>query len=137
MSGVSLGLAVPKKVHDRIRPLRGGGGTYDKAVHAIEHLNGYRAMSVICTISSMNTTTLPEMIDLLADRKVPSMLVNPVRGTQEIARGLRPPNDVLIPKFKDEIDRAVARTKEGQSTTIADFSNLVLGIVAPERQADV
>ena len=115
----------------RFRPLRGGGGTYDKAVHAIEHLDGYRAMSVICTISSMNVTTLPEMIDFLADRKVPSVLMNPVRGTQDVARALRPPTDVLIPKFIQAVDRAVARTKEGQRITIADFSNLILGIVAP------
>ncbi len=129
--GVSLDSPV-KEVHDRIRPLRGGGGTYDRAVHAIEHLDGYRNMSVICTISSMNVTTLPEMIDFLADRKVPSILMNPVRGTQEIARALRPPNDVLIPKFTQAIDRAVARTKAGDRITIGDFSNLILGIVAPQ-----
>jgi uncharacterized protein len=121
-----------KEVHDRIRPLRGGGGTYDRAVHAIEHLDGYRNMSIICTISSMNVTTLPEMIDFLADRKVPSILMNPVRGTQEVARALRPPNDVLIPKFTQAIDRAVARTKAGNRITIGDFSNLILGIVAPQ-----
>ena len=80
---VSVGVSLDspyKEVHDKIRPLRGGGGTYDKAVHAIEHLDGYRAMSVICTISSMNVTTLPEMIDFLRDRKVPSVLMNPVQG---------------------------------------------------------
>ncbi len=132
---VSIGISLDspyKEVHDRIRPLRGGGGTYDRAVHAIEHLDGYRAMSVICTISSMNASTLPEMIDFLADRKVPSVLMNPVRGTQMTARGLRPPNDVLIPKFLGAVDRAISRTKEGTRITIADFSNLVLGIVAPE-----
>jgi uncharacterized protein len=132
---VSVGISLDspyKEVHDRIRPLRGGGGTYERAVHAIEHLDGYRNMSVICTISSMNVTTLPEMIDFLADRKVPSVLMNPVRGTQQVARALRPPNDVLIPKFMQAVDRAVARTKEGRRITIADFSNLVLGIVAPQ-----
>lgn len=132
---VSLGVSLDsphKEVHDRIRPLRGGGGTYDRAVHAIEHLDGYRNMSVICTISSMNVSTLPEMIDFLADRKVPSVLMNPVRGTQEVARALRPANDVLVPKFLGAVDRAVARTKAGQRITIADFSNLVLGIVAPQ-----
>lgn len=132
---VSLGISLDspsREVNDRIRPVRGGGGTYDRAVHAIEHLDGYRNMSVICTISSMNVATLPEMIDFLADRKVPSLLMNPVRGTQEVARALRPPNDVLIPKFVQAVDRAVARTKEGQRITIGDFSNLVLGIVAPQ-----
>ena len=132
---VSLGISLDspiKGVNDRIRPLRGGGGTYDRAVHAIEHLDGYRNMSVICTISSMNVATLPEMIDFLADRKVPSVLMNPVRGTQEIARALRPPTDVLIPKFAQAIDRAVARSKAGQRITIGDFSNLILGIVAPQ-----
>jgi uncharacterized protein len=91
---VSMGISLDspyKEINDRIRPLRGGGGTYEKAVHAIEHLDGYRNMSVICTISSMNVATLPEMIDFLADRKVPSVLMNPVRGTQEVARALRPP----------------------------------------------
>lgn len=132
---VSLGLSLDshiREVNDRIRPLRGGGGTYDKAVHAIEHLDGYKNMSVICTISSMNVDTLPQMIDFLADRRVPSVLMNPVRGTQEVARALRPANEVLIPKFLGAVDRAVARTKEGQRITIGDFSNLVLGIVAPQ-----
>jgi uncharacterized protein len=58
--------------------------------------------------------------------------MNPVRGTQEVARALRPPTDVLIPKFVQAVDRAVARTKDGQRITIGDFSNLILGIVAPQ-----
>lgn len=132
---VSVGISLdsPKKeIHDSIRPLRGGEGSmYDRAVHAIEHLDGYKAMSVICTISSMNVHTLPDMIDFLADRKVPSVLMNPVRGTQEVARALRPEDEVLIPNFMAAVERAVQRTKEGQRITIADFSNLVLGIVAP------
>ncbi|NLK25838.1 MAG: peptide-modifying radical SAM enzyme CbpB [Euryarchaeota archaeon] len=129
--GVSLDSPI-KEVHDRIRPLRGGEGSlYDRAVHAIEHLDGYKAMSVICTISSMNVDTLPDMIDFLADRKVSSLLMNPVRGTQEVARALRPADDVLIPNFMAAVERAVQRTKEGQRIVIADFSNLVLGIVAP------
>ena len=80
--GVSLDSPI-KEVNDQIRPLRGGGGTYEAALHAIEHLDGYRAMSVICTISSMNVNTLPQMIDFLVEKKVPSVLMNPVRGTQE------------------------------------------------------
>jgi uncharacterized protein len=80
----------------------------------------------------MNEATLPEMIDFLSDRKVPSVLLNPVRGTQKVARALRPPNDVLILKFTQAIDRAVARSKEAQLITIGDFSNLILGIVAPQ-----
>ncbi|MBI0584671.1 MAG: peptide-modifying radical SAM enzyme CbpB [Methanomassiliicoccus sp.] len=129
--GVSLDSPI-RSVHDSIRPLRGGEGSmYDRAVHAIEHLDGYKAMSVICTISSMNVDTLPEMIDFLADRNVPSVLMNPVRGTQDLARKLRPANEVLIPKFMGAVERAIERTKGGQRITIADFSNLVLGIVAP------
>ncbi len=129
--GVSLDSPI-KEVNDRIRPLRGGsGGTYDKAVHVIERLDGYKAMSVICTISSMNVGTLPQMIDFLADRKVPSVLMNPVRGTQEVARKIRPANELLIPQFMAAVERAVERTKGGQRITIADFSNLVLGIIAP------
>jgi len=93
--GVSLDSSI-KEVHDRIRPLRTSEGSmYDRAVHAIEHLDGYKAMSVICTISSMNVGTLPEMIDFLADRKVSSVLMNPVRGTQEVARMLSRPMSSL------------------------------------------
>jgi uncharacterized protein len=128
--GVSLDSPI-KEVNDQIRPLRGGGGTYEAALHAIEHLDGYRAMSVICTISSLNVNTLPQMIDFLVDKKVPSVLMNPVRGTQEIARKLRPANEYLIPNFIGAIDRAVYHTKNGHRITIADFSNLILGIVAP------
>ena len=129
--GVSLDSPI-KEIHDSIRPLRGGEGSmYERAVHAIEHLDGYKAMSVICTISSMNVGTLPDMIDFLADRNVPSVLMNPVRGTQEVARALRPADELLIPSFMAAVERAVQRTRDGQRITIADFSNLVLGIVAP------
>ncbi len=72
-------------------------------------------------------TALP----ILADHKVPSVLMNPVRGARGVARALRPPNDVLMSKFTQAIDRAVARTKAGNRITIGDFSNLILGIVAP------
>ncbi len=131
---VSVGISLDspyEEINDTIRPLRGGGGTYERAVHAIDHLSGYRALSVICTISSMNVSTLPEMIDFLAEKQVPSVLMNPVRGTQEVARGLRPPNDVLIPQFIEAVERAIWHTKNGNRISIADFSNLVLGIVAP------
>jgi uncharacterized protein len=131
---VSVGISLDapyKAIHDKIRPLRGGGGTFDRAVHAIEHLDGYRNMSVICTISSMNVRTLPDMVDFLVGKKVPSALMNPVRGTQEVARAIRPRNEELIPNFLMAIDRAVEHTRNGNRITIADFSNLVLGIVAP------
>ncbi|OPY32446.1 MAG: pyrroloquinoline quinone biosynthesis protein PqqE [Methanomassiliicoccales archaeon PtaU1.Bin124] len=131
---VSVGISLDapfKAVHDKIRPLRGGGGTYDRAVHCIDYLDGYRNMSVICTISSMNVKTLPDMVDFLVGKKVPSVLMNPVRGTQEVARAIRPKNDDLIPNFTMAIERAIEHTKAGHRITIADFSNLVLGIVAP------
>ncbi|HSV42870.1 MAG TPA: peptide-modifying radical SAM enzyme CbpB [Methanomassiliicoccales archaeon] len=129
--GVSLD-APHRDLHDKIRPLRGGGGTFERAVHAIERLDGYRAMSVICTISSMNVRVLPDMIDFLVLKKVPNVLMNPVRGTQPAARAIRPRNEDLIPSFLMAVDRAVEHTRAGHRIVIADFSNLCLGIVAPQ-----
>jgi uncharacterized protein len=79
----------------------------------------------------MNVDQLPAMIDFLVERTVPSVLMNPVRGTQEVARAIRPPNERLVPNFIAAVDRALYHTKQGQRITIADFSNLCLGIVAP------
>jgi len=131
---VSVGISLDapyRSLNDKIRPLRGGGGTFDRATHVIDYLDGYKNMSVICTISSMNVKVLPDMIDFLVGKRVPSVLMNPVRGTQEVARALRPKNEDLIPNFLIAVDRAVEHTKNGRRITIADFSNLVLGIVAP------
>ncbi len=58
-------------------------------------------------------------------------LVNPVRGTSAGGRPLRPPTTAAAEKFIDAVERAVRHTKNGRRIVIADFANILLGIVAP------
>lgn len=129
--GISLDSFDPK-VNNSLRPTAQLRGNYHKVAAAIEWFCGYEGLNVITTVTRLNVTHLPQMIEFLHIKKVPCVLFNPVRMTQKSARSLQPNEKLLTEYFIKAIDKAVelSRVSE-QKIIIGNFANIILGIVAP------
>ncbi|WP_456477761.1 peptide-modifying radical SAM enzyme CbpB [Geoglobus ahangari] len=123
--GVSFDSPV-REVEDFLR----GKGHYDNIMQILDWFDGYANLNVITTINKHNYTQLEEMVDLLAG-KVRLVLMNPVRGTSEGGRRLRPDPVKAAEHFLRAVERAIWHTKNGRRIVIGDFANILLGIVAP------
>ena len=130
--GISLDSYDPD-VHAYLRRAPGGKRTFEQTVRAIESFGGYSGLNVVTTITRYNVEQLAGLVDFLHDRKVPVVLMNPVRGTQPYSREFQPDSDSLLDCFTKAVRRALELSeRSGRSILIGDFSNLVLAIVAPE-----
>ncbi len=133
--GVSVGTTLDSpypEVHNSLRKTWSGEGTFEDIVEAIEWFDGYQRLNVVTTVTNQNVAQLPEMVSFLHDRRVPSVLLNPVRGTQESARHLMPDNKALIKYFIGALERAEELTREtGRQIIVGNFANILVGIIAP------
>lgn len=126
---VNVGISLDshdEKVNDFLR----GKGHFKKVVSLIDYFSGYENLNIITTINRYNFTHLPEIIDFLAG-KVRLVLMNPVRGTSNGGRELRPNPEESVRYFIQAVERAIWHTKNGRRIVIGDFANIMLGIVAP------
>jgi uncharacterized protein len=57
----------PPDVHDRMRPLVGGGGTFDKIVRNLRHAVDYLPISIRVNVDAGNVARIEELLQLLAD----------------------------------------------------------------------
>ncbi|MEK6727334.1 MAG: peptide-modifying radical SAM enzyme CbpB [Candidatus Omnitrophota bacterium] len=129
--GISLDYYSPK-INNRLRPLDGGSGNFRAAIRAIEWFNGYEGMNVITTITKFNVTGLSGMIKFMHAKKVPCVLLNPVRLTQKNSRFLKPNEALMSRYFIKAVDKAIELSKKsGHRIIIGNFTNVILGIVAP------
>ena len=81
---VSVGISLDSfdmNTNDRTRKA-GARGNFKKAVQAIEWFNGYEGLNVITTITKHNVRHLAGLVRALHKRKVPCVLLNPVRVTR-------------------------------------------------------
>lgn len=130
--GVSLDSFEPG-TNNRLRPERAGReGNFKRAVRAIEWFDGYKGLNVITTITRLNVTQLPEMVEFLHSRRVPCVLLNPVRLTQGYAKEFKPDEEVMTRSFIRAVDRAIELSiNSDHRIVIGNFANIVLAIVAP------
>ena len=129
--GISLDSFVPE-VNNRLRRTTKGQGNFSKAVEAIEYFQGYDRLNVITTVTKLNVTDLPALVEFLHAKKVSSVLLNPIRMTQKGARVLRPDEDVLTVYFKKAVDKAIELSRSSKhGIIISNFANIILGIIAP------
>lgn len=132
---VSLGLSLDghvEEVADRTRRTWSGAGASRKVVQAIERLRGYGSFSVLCTVSKANLRELPKIVDFFHDLEVPYCMLNPLRCTQERARGLKPPDEEAVPHYLAALDRTYERYEEtGRKLIVVNFANILLSLVAP------
>jgi uncharacterized protein len=108
------------------------GNNHDKAIQAMEWFNGYEGSNVITTITKYNVKSLPKLVRFLHEKRVPCVLLNPVRATRNSTLKLRPKEKVLTRYFMKAVEQAIGLSKKtGRRIIIGNFSNIALGIVAP------
>ncbi|MEW6409070.1 MAG: peptide-modifying radical SAM enzyme CbpB, partial [Nitrospirota bacterium] len=129
--GVSLD-SFDDVVNNRQRISVKGDGNFKKAVEAIEWFAGYSGLNVITTITKFNVSHLLELVRFLHARKVRCVLLNPVRATQKGTQVLRPDQIALTKYFIDAVEEAIKLSISSRNRIIiGNFSNIILGIVAP------
>ena len=109
-----------------------GKGYFDKLVSVLEKLAGYPNYSVICTVTKANVNYLSEIVDFFHDHRVNVAMLNPVRCTQAGGRALKPDNFILAEQLNKALDRSrELYERTGHKLVIANFANVLTGIVAP------
>lgn len=133
--GVTIGLSMDgpaAEIGDRTRHNWSGDGSFDKVLKALQHLKGYPAYNVICTVTSRNVESLVDTVDFFHSLEVPACMLNPVRCTQPGARTIKPQDAFLAKNFLSALDRSYELyRKTGRKLLIANFANVLVGIVAP------
>lgn len=127
---VNVGVSLDSPFEGTNDALR-GEGHFHKVDRVLDWFAGYKGLNVVTTITSRNVLDLSAMVRYLSGKGVGLCLMNPVRGTQEPARDLRPACRILSVEFIAAVEEAIRRTKEGRRIVIGDFANVLLGIVAP------
>ena len=125
---VGVSLDAPKEeVNDLLR----GKGQFRKALNVLKILRDFDcSRNVITTVSVVNLPYMVEMVDFISDY-VELILMNPVRGTSEKARELKPDPLKLAEEYIKAVERSIELTKSGKRIVIGDFANVVLGYIAP------
>ncbi|MDP2938854.1 MAG: peptide-modifying radical SAM enzyme CbpB [Candidatus Omnitrophota bacterium] len=129
--GISLDSSVPS-INNRLRPQLKEGGNFSKAVKAIEWFGGYAGLNVITTITKLNVASLPSLVKFLHAKRVPCVLMNPVRFTRSSMRMLKPDDKILAKYFIRAVDTAITLSQKSKhKIIIGNFTNAVLAIIAP------
>lgn len=119
--------------NDALRRAWRSGGNFAKAVKAIEWFGGYEGLNIITTVTKFNVQDQPGLVKFLHARRVPCVLLNPVRFTRASKRGLKPDDKILAKYFIEAVDTAIRLTKgTNHKIIVGNFANVILGIVAPE-----
>ncbi|MCQ9205717.1 MAG: peptide-modifying radical SAM enzyme CbpB [Omnitrophica bacterium] len=128
--GISLD-SLDKKVNDYTRRSQ-EGNNYDKAIRVLEWFKGYEGLSVITTLTKYNLKGLPKLVEFMHSKRVGCFLLNPVRITRNSVLRLKPKDKELTKAFLGAIKKAVEISKKSKHRIIiGNFSNIILGIVAP------
>jgi uncharacterized protein len=108
--------------------------SFDKAIQAIDWFSGYEGLSVITTITRYNVKDLTKLVRFLHTKRVGCVLLNPVRATRKAVLKLRPDEEKLTDYFIRAVTQAARLSKSSQNNRIiiGNFSNIILGIIAPQ-----
>lgn len=127
---VNIGISLDSPVEETNDYLR-GKGQYRKIMNALDWFKDYKGLNVVTTITNHNVDQLSEMVRFLHGKDVGLCLMNPVRGTQKAALAMRPEPLKLASEFIKAVEEAIILTKEGRRIVVADFANILLGVIAP------
>ncbi len=133
--GVGIGLSLDghiAEIADRTRRNWAGKGSFTKVLAAMELLKGYSGYNLICTVTSRNMRSLCRIVDFFHGYEVPVCMLNPVRCTQQGARDIKPTDAQMAKYYLEALDRSYELyQKTGRKLVIANFANVLVGIVAP------
>lgn len=132
---VSVGISLDSynhKINNRSRSSIVDSGNFNKALRAIEWFDGYEGLNVIATVTKYNVKTLLQFVRFMHTKKVPCVLLNPVRATRKSTIELRPTQKDLTMHFISAVEEAIKISqKQKRGIIIGNFSNIILGIVSP------
>lgn len=132
---VSIGLSLDGPVADITDATRrtwGGKSVHDKVLRAMEKLRGYGSWSVITTCTTENLPYLTRMVELFHAHEVPTCMLNTVRCTLSGARGVKPADGEMAKAFFAAMDRTYELYQQtGRKLMVANFANILIGILAP------
>ncbi|MFY9327941.1 MAG: peptide-modifying radical SAM enzyme CbpB [Georgfuchsia sp.] len=132
---VSIGLSLDGPVAaitDATRQTWGGKSVHDKVLAAMGKLRGYGSWSVIATCTTENLPYLTQMVELFHAYEVPTCMLNTVRCTQPGARDVKPADGDMAKAFFAAMDRTHELYREtGRKLMVANFANILIGILAP------
>lgn len=132
---VSIGLSLDgplAEITDATRRTWGGKSVHDKVLAAMGNLKGYGSWSVITTCTTENLPYLTKMVDLFHAHEVPTCMLNTVRCTLPGARGVKPADGEMAKAFFAAMDRTHELYREtGRKLVVANFANILIGILAP------
>ncbi|OGB28811.1 MAG: peptide-modifying radical SAM enzyme CbpB [Burkholderiales bacterium RIFCSPLOWO2_12_FULL_61_40] len=132
---VSIGLSLDGPVAgitDATRQTWSGRSVHQQVLAAMDKLKGYGSWSVITTCTTENLPYLTQMVELFHAKEVPTCMLNTVRCTLPGARGVKPADADMAKAFFAAMDRTHALYREtGRKLMVANFANIVIGILAP------
>lgn len=132
---VSIGLSLDGPVADITDATRrtwGGKSVHDKVLRAMDKLRGYGSWSVITTCTTENLPYLTRMVELFHAHEVPTCMLNTLRCTLPGARGVKPADGDMATAFFAAMDRTWELYQEtGRKLMVANFANILIGILAP------
>ena len=129
--GVSLD-GVSEEVANKTRTDWSGKGYFDKVIKVIEEFADYPKLNVMVTVTKHNQKRLSEIVDFFHTMGVCSIMLNPVRCTQEGGRELKPEDESLLKDFISALDRAFYLfERTGRKIVISNFANLISAILGP------
>ena len=133
--GISLGLSLDgptPEITDRTRHTFSGHGIHERVVEALERLRGYKNYSVIATVTTENLNHLSEIVELFHSLEVPTCMLNQVRCTLPGGDRVRPEDQLFFSAYLSALERSYELYQEsGRKLVVANFANVILGVVAP------
>jgi len=133
--GVGIGISLDGRtaeVADRARVNWNGQGVSKKVVTAMKKLRGYPGFNVICTVTAKNLHSLPGIAAYFHENEVPACLLNMVRCTLPGAREIKPDDEEAATWFIKALEKThELYRKTGRKLVVANFANIILGVVAP------
>lgn len=132
---VSVGISLDgpgKAVSDRTRTNWDGQGVYPQVLAAMDRLRGYHGWSIICTVTRANLTSLDKVVEFFHKNQAPTCLLNIVRCTLPPSRDVKPDDASAARYFLKALDKSYELYQAtGRKMPIANFSNILLAILAP------
>ena len=132
---VSIGLSLDgpaAAIADRTRMDWGGHGVYAQVVKAMDRLRGYHGWSVICTVTAQNMRSLSRVVDFFHAHHAPTCMLNIVRCTLPPSREVKPEDGEAAKHFVAALERTYELYQQtGRRMPVANFSNILLAILAP------
>ena len=131
--GIGLSLDAPDAEMSSLnRKTWGGKGVFEQVRDVIGKLASYPALNVITTVTKDNVRSLSRMVDFYQEMGVSVCMFNPVRCTSQGGLGDKPDDDVLLAEMSKALDRSLEHfEKTGKKLVVANFANILAGILGP------